>query len=90
MALLVWTPKGWEDYLYWQGQDKKTSRRINALINAALRTPFEGEGKPEPLRYQLAGLWSRRIDPEHRLIYAWDENAQTLTILQCRYHYERG
>ena len=90
MALLVWTPKGWEDYLYWQVQDKKTCRRVNALINTALRTPFEGEGKPEPLRYQLAGLWSRRIDQEHRLIYAWDEDAQTLTVLQCRYHYERG
>lgn len=90
MALLVWTPKAWEDYLYWQGQDKKTCRRINILINAALRTPFAGEGKPELLRHQLTGLWSRRIDHEHRLVYAWDDATQTLTILQCRYHYERG
>ena len=90
MALLGWTPKGWEDYLYRQGQDKKTCRRIDTLINTALRTPFAGEGKPETLRYQLPGLWSRRIDQEHRLIYAWYEDMQTLTILQCRYHYERG
>ena len=76
--------------MYWQGQDKKKLRRINDLITAALRTPFEGEGKPEALRFQFAGCWSRRIDQEHRLIYAWDEKADTLTILQCRYHYGKS
>ena len=90
MAKLVWTPNAWKDYLYWQGQDKKKLRRVNDLIASALRTPFEGEGKPEPLRFQLAGCWSRRIDQEHRLVYAWDEKTDTLTILQCRYHYDRG
>jgi toxin YoeB len=89
MTMLTWTPKAWEDYLYWQGQDKAKSRRINLLINSALRNPFEGEGKPEPLRFQLAGLWSRRIDQEHRLVYDWNESTQTLTILQCRYHYDK-
>lgn len=90
MALLVWTPHVWEDYLYWQGQDKKTVKRINSLVNAALRTPYEGEGKPEQLRFQLAGCWSRRINQEHRLVYVWDEDAQSLTLLQCRYHYAKN
>jgi toxin YoeB len=63
--------------------------RINTLVNSALRSPFEGEGKPEPLRFQLAGFRSRRIDQEHRLVYAWDEKTDTLTILQCRYHYSK-
>lgn len=90
MAKLTWTPRAWEDYLYWQGQDKKKTLRINMLVNSALRTPFEGEGKPEPLRFQLAGFWSRRIDQEHRLVYAWDEKADTLTIMQCRYHYGKS
>jgi len=90
MAKLVWTPTAWKDYLYRQEQDAKKLRRVNTLITAALRSPFEGEGKPEPLRFQLAGCWSRRIDHEHRLIYAWDEEADTLTILQCRYHYDKG
>ena len=87
--MLQWTPNAWEDYLYWQKQDKKKCQRINTLITSALRTPFEGEGKPEPLRFQLAGYWSRRIDQEHRLVYAWDEASETLTILQCRYHYSK-
>jgi toxin YoeB len=90
MANLVWTPAAWKDYLYWQEQGAKKRRRVNTLITSALRTPFEGEGKPGPLRFQLAGCWSRRIDQEHRLIYAWDEETDTLTILQCRYHYDRG
>jgi toxin YoeB len=88
MPNLVWTPRGWKEYLYWQEQDTKKLRRVNTLISSALRTPYEGEGKPEPLRFQLAGCWSRRIDQEHRLIYACDEKADTLTILQCRYHYD--
>ena len=89
MALLTWTPGAWEDYLYWQEQDKKKCRRINMLIAAALRAPFEGEGKPEALKFQLAGFWSRRIDQEHRLVYAWEEKSRTLTILQCRYYYDK-
>lgn len=90
MSVLAWTSRAWDDYLYWQKQDKKTLQRINILIKIALRTPFEGEGKPEPLRFQLAGLWSRRIDQEHRLVYSWNEAGQTLTILQCRYHYDKS
>jgi toxin YoeB len=89
MTNLVWTPRAWEDYLYWQGRDKAKLKRLNSLINTALRTPLAGEGRPEPLKYQLSGLWSRRLDQEHRLVYAWDEEADTLTILQCRYHYEK-
>jgi toxin YoeB len=89
MALLTWTPEAWEDYQYWQVQDKKKCQRINLLINSALRTPFAGEGKTEALKFQLTGLWSRRIDQEHRLVYSWDEATDTLTILQCRYHYNK-
>lgn len=84
---LTWTEHGWEDYLYWQKTDKKVLKRINLLIKDALRTPFEGRGKPEPLRFDLAGYWSRRIDREHRLVYAHDSEADALIIAQCRYHY---
>lgn len=90
MALLLWTPRGWEDYLYWQTHDKKKLRRINLLIASALRTPFAGEGKPEPLKFQFSGFWSRRIDHENRLVYTWDQKSDTLTILQCRYHYNKN
>jgi toxin YoeB len=83
---LAWTDDAWFDYLYWQGQDKKTLKRINQLIEAALSVPFEGAGKPEPLKESLAGFWSRRIDDTHRLVYAVEED-QYLTILACRYHY---
>lgn len=82
---LAWTDAAWGDYLYWQGQDKKTLRRINGLIADTLRTPFSGLGKPEPLRENLAGLWSRRIDDTNRLVYAVDDDY--LTIIACRYHY---
>ncbi|NJM67008.1 MAG: Txe/YoeB family addiction module toxin [Acaryochloris sp. RU_4_1] len=82
---LVWTEQAWSDYLYWQGQDKKTLKRINKLIEAVLRSPFEGIGKPEPLKENLSGFWSRRIDDTHRLIYAVED--QYLTIIACRYHY---
>jgi toxin YoeB len=81
----AWTDEAWADYLYWQGQDKKTLKRINLLIAAALRDPFEGIGKPEPLKENLSGFWSRRIDDTHRLICATDD--QYLTIIACRYHY---
>ncbi|MDK2956506.1 MAG: toxin YoeB [Desulfovibrionales bacterium] len=87
MPLLAWTPQAWEDYLYWRKRDAKMLKRINALVRDALRTPFEGLGKPEPLRFDLAGCWSRRIDHEHRLVYKVDDGAETLIVLQCRYHY---
>jgi len=82
---LTFTPDGWEDYLYWQGQDKKTLRRINQLVRDILREPFDGIGKPEPLRENLAGYWSRRIDDTHRLVYGVEAHA--IVIIACRYHY---
>jgi toxin YoeB len=82
---LAWTDEAWKDYIYWQSQDKKTLKRINQLINAAKKLPFEGIGKPEPLRENLSGFWSRRIDDTNRLVYAVD--ADYLTIISCRYHY---
>jgi len=85
--LLSWTKEAWSDYVYWQSQDKKTLKRINKLIVDAQRSPFEGIGKPEPLKENLAGLWSRRIDDTNRLVYAADGNQ--LTIISCRYHYEK-
>lgn len=83
--LLTWTDDAWEDYLYWQTQDKKTLKRINKLINDVKRSPFEGIGKPEPLKENLSGFWSRRIDDTNRLVYAVDERA--ITVISCRYHY---
>ncbi|KAA0876362.1 Txe/YoeB family addiction module toxin [Nitrincola tapanii] len=83
--LLLWTDESWNDYLYWQTQDKKTLKRINKLINDVRRSAFEGMGKPEPLKENLAGFWSRRIDDTNRLVYAVDDNA--ITIISCRYHY---
>ena len=83
--LLSWTDEAWDNYLYWQAQDKKTLKRINKLINDVKRSPFEGIGKPEPLKENLAGFWSRRIDDTNRLVYAVDDHA--ITILSCRYHY---
>ena len=87
MPVLCWTPEAWEDYLYWQKTDRKTFRRINDLVKDTLRNPFEGKGKPEPLRFQLAGCWSRRITREHRLVYLLGDEGDRLVILQCRYHY---
>jgi toxin YoeB len=83
---LAWTDAAWSDYLYWQGQDKKTLKRINKLIAETIKEPFVGIGKPEPLRENLAGFWSRRIDESNRLVYA--VNDECLTIIACRYHYE--
>ena len=83
--LLSWTDEAWSDYLYWQTQDKKTLKRINKLIADVTRSPFEGIGKPEPLKESLSGFWSRRIDDTNRLVYAVDERA--ITIISCRYHY---
>ncbi|MGB8703036.1 MAG: Txe/YoeB family addiction module toxin [Thermosynechococcaceae cyanobacterium] len=82
---LSWTEEAWSDYLYWQGQDKKTLKRINKLIEATLRSPFDGIGKPEPLKENLTGFWSRRIDDTHRLVYGVED--EHLTIIACRYHY---
>lgn len=83
--LLSWTDESWGDYLYWQTQDKKTLKRINKIINDVKRSPFEGIGKPEPLKENLSGFWSRRIDDTNRLVYAVDDSA--ITIISCRYHY---
>lgn len=85
IEVLAWTKEAWSDYLYRQGQDKKTLKRINKLIIESQRTPFEGIGKPEPLKENLAGFWSRRIDESNRLVYAVDDNR--LTVISCRYHY---
>lgn len=87
MPTLAWTPQAWEDYLFWQKTDKRAIKRINNLIRESLRTPFEGSGKPEPLRFDLSGYWSRRINREHRLVYSFDGKADVLLIVQCRYHY---
>jgi len=82
---LVFRPVAWEQFLYWQATDKAMVRKINGLIRECLRHPFEGTGKPEPLKGDLAGFWSRRIDREHRLVYR--ATATALEIAQCRYHY---
>lgn len=83
---IQWSFNAWEDYLYWQKENKKNLKRINALIKDISRNPFEGIGKPEPLKGNLSGLWSRRIDGEHRLVYTVNDNA--VIILSCRGHYE--
>jgi len=82
----VWSDKAWEDYLYWQEQDKRTLRRVNQLIKDIERNPFEGIGKPEPLKHDRQGYWSRRIDDTNRLIYRIMDN--NLEIAQCRSHYD--
>ena len=83
-----WFDKAWDDYLYWQSQDKKTLKRVNQLIKDAERDPFSGIGKPEPLKGDLSGFWSRRIDDINRLVYR--VNGNLLEILSCRGHYEKG
>ena len=82
---LIFAELAWEDYLFWQAHDRKVVARINKLIEDATRHPFEGIGKPEPLRHGLAGYWSRRIDDEHRMVYK--ATADALLIAQLRYHY---
>ena len=82
----IWYDRAWEDYLYWQTQDKKLLRRINELIRDAEREPFTGLGKPEPLRGDLSGFWSRRIDEANRLVYR--VNGNVFEILSCRGHYD--
>ncbi|MEX2625713.1 MAG: Txe/YoeB family addiction module toxin [Ilumatobacteraceae bacterium] len=81
----VFTPNGWDDYQHWQSTDRTVLKRVNRLVDDTLRDPFEGIGKPEPLRHALAGAWSRRITAEHRLVYLVDSD--DLVILQARYHY---
>ncbi len=83
---IIFSKNAWEDYLSWQKEDKKILRKINELIKVIQRTPFEGIGKPEPLKYDLAGLWSRRIDREHRLVYKVESDE--LSIYSCRFHYD--
>jgi len=83
---LTFRPQGFEDYLYWQRQDRKTLQRINRLLADIVRSPFDGIGNPEPLRHELQGFWSRRIDDEHRLVYAVEANH--IVIIACRFHYE--
>jgi toxin YoeB len=82
---LAFTPTGWEDFNYWSDTDRATFRKIRSLIREILRTPFEGTGKPEPLKYQVGNVWSRRITQEHRLVYAVED--QQIVILAARFHY---
>lgn len=82
---LRWSTNAWEDYVFWQSEDKKAVKRINILIKSILRTPFEGIGEPEPLRHNWSGYWSRRINREHRLVYKVQRDE--IWIAQCRYHY---
>lgn len=82
---LSWDREAWEDYVFWQQVDKKVLKRINDLIKESLRTPFEGKGKPEALKGNLSGYWSRRITDEHRLVY--EVKQDSIHIIQCRFHY---
>ena len=82
---VVFTHSAWEDYLFWQNNNLKISKRINQLIKECMRHPFTGIGKPEALKFSLSGFWSRRINDEHRIVYKVD--ADKLFIIQCRYHY---
>lgn len=86
MRAIRFVPDAWDAYLYWQDQDKKTLKRLNLLITATARDPFAGIGKPEPLRGELSGYWSRRIDDANRLVYRTTDTE--LVIIACRFHYE--
>jgi toxin YoeB len=83
---IQFSPKGWEDYLYWQETDKRTLKKLHELMKDVSRSPYEGIGKPEPLKHALRGFWSRRITDEHRLVYKVEGNV--LYVVQARYHYE--
>lgn len=83
---IQWDYDAWEDYLYWQTQDKKTLKRINLIVKDMARDPFEGIGKPEPLKESLTGFWSRRIDDVNRIVYAVE--AGVIYIISCRGHYD--
>ena len=82
---ISWTDKSWDEYLYWQTQDKKVLKKINSLIKDIKREPYEGIGKPEQLKHELSGCWSRKITDEHRLVYEVYEFY--IIIIGCRYHY---
>ena len=82
----VFVDESWEDYLYWQNTDKKKLRKISELLKDIARNPFDGTGKPEPLKHKYSGFWSRRIDDEHRLIYKYEDNE--IQIAKCRFHYD--
>ncbi len=82
---ITWTDESWEEYIGWQNQDKKILKKINSLIKDIKRDPFDGIGKPEPLKYELSGCWSRRISDEHRLVYEVTE--YNIVIISCKYHY---
>lgn len=82
---LLWEDRAWEDYLYWQNRDRKTLKRINILINEIRREPFKGIGKPEPLKGNLSGYWSRRIDDMHRIVYF--EQGGVVHVISCKGHY---
>lgn len=84
----MFTSRGWADYLWWQTNDRKTLKRINLLINDVTRNGHQGIGKPEPLRHDLSGYWSRRITSEHRLVYNLHDDV--VVIVACRYHYDGG
>ena len=84
---IVFSKNAWEDYISWLRDDKKNLKKINDLIKDIQRTPFEGKGKPEPLKYDLAGYWSRRINLEHRLVYSIE--GDEIRIVSCRYHYDK-
>ena len=84
---ILFSENAWADYISWQTEDKKILKKINELVKDILRHPYEGIGKPEPLKFDLAGFWSRRIDREHRLVYRIVENK--LLIYSCRYHYDK-
>jgi toxin YoeB len=86
MRSVCFVPEGWTQYTFWQGQDRKTLKRINQLIEVAARDPFEGIGKPEPLVGNLSGYWSRRIDETNRLVYRATDDE--LIVIGCRYHYD--
>jgi toxin YoeB len=87
MKRIIFSKNAWDDYIFWQEEDKRILKKINALIKDIQSNPYLGTGKPEPLKYDLAGLWSRRIDHEHRLVYQIKENE--LLIYSCRYHYDK-
>ena len=86
MMRITFSSNAWKDYVSWQREDKKILRKINDLIKDIQRTPFEGLGKPEPLKFDLSGYWSRRIDLEHRLVYQYQDNE--ILIYSCKFHYD--
>jgi toxin YoeB len=85
--IITFSKNAWEDYTSWLSEDKSMLKKINDLIKDIQRSPYEGKGKPEPLKYDLAGLWSRRIDREHRLVY--QVRGKEVLIHSCKYHYDK-